>query len=322
MTTLTARPFGGAADLQPMVDLDNLCVATEQLGETPTSVRELRQEVERPELDRERDLRLWEQNGRLVAYASLFSLHDAEEPNVRLNFKVHPQARGNGVEEAVLAWSEQRVAEIASEHERDRYLLRPHAFERDTARLALLARHGFTPDHYFYRMRLDLNDELPSIPLPPGYRLRPFRGAEEVEQWVEMFNLSFIDHWGFAPVSAEEVLHDLKDPAYRAELDLLAEAADGTLAGFCYGTINPEANALSGHNEGHIDVLGTRRGHRRIGLGRALLLAGVRRLAEEGVESVTLGVDATSPTGANRLYESVGFKTERTGIVHRKEVSR
>ncbi len=57
----------------------------------------------------------------------------------------------------------------------------------------------------------------------------------------------------------------------------------------------------SGRSEGWIELLGTRRGHRKIGLGRALVLAGLQRLKADGVETALLGVDGDNPTGATRL---------------------
>src|SRR3712207_8299806 len=54
------------------------------------------------------------------------------------------------------------------------------------------------------------------------------------------------------------------------------------------------------------------RSYRKIGLGRALLLAGLHRLKADGMETAALGVDAENPTGALGLYESTGFmKSER-----------
>ncbi|MGH7178790.1 MAG: GNAT family N-acetyltransferase, partial [Tepidisphaeraceae bacterium] len=62
-----------------------------------------------------------------------------------------------------------------------------------------------------------------------------------------------------------------------------------------------------------IQVLGTRRGFRRRGLGRAMLLSGMHWLRSRDVHTALLGVDAASPTGAVRLYESNGFE-----VIHRR----
>lgn len=68
-------------------------------------------------------------------------------------------------------------------------------------------------------------------------------------------------------------------------------------------------------------MLGTRRGYRRRGLGRAMLLAGLRVLEQAGMDDAKLGVDAENPSGALRLYESVGFGRIRTWVTHAKELA-
>ncbi len=92
------------------------------------------------------------------------------------------------------------------------------------------------------------------------------------------------------------------------------------MAGFCFCLIDPEANARNGRNEGWIDMLGTRRGFRKIGLGRAMLLAGLHRLKADGVDTAILGVDAENPSGALGLYESTGFHKVFTTIAYRKDL--
>ena len=51
---------------------------------------------------------------------------------------------------------------------------------------------------------------------------------------------------------------------------------------------------------------------RRQGLGAALLSHAFRAFAERGVPSVDLKVDADNPSGALRLYRSLGFETVET----------
>lgn len=86
-------------------------------------------------------------------------------------------------------------------------------------------------------------------------------------------------------------------------------------------SIDPEYNERLGRKEGHICLLGTRRGYRRQGLARALLSAGLRRLKAEGMETATIGVDSQNPTGAVSLYQSVGFAEDFRSTVFRKAVA-
>ena len=64
---------------------------------------------------------------------------------------------------------------------------------------------------------------------------------------------------------------------------------------------------------GWVASLGVRRPWRGAGSGAALLLRRVRASSSAaGMTRVGLGVDAESPTGANRLYERVGMRVVRS----------
>jgi len=82
-----------------------------------------------------------------------------------------------------------------------------------------------------------------------------------------------------------------------------------------------EYNAHNGTNEGGIGQLGTVRGHRKLGLGRALLLAGMAWLKTQGLTTAVLGVDAENPTGALRLYESVGMRPVSRRVLYERRLS-
>jgi ribosomal protein S18 acetylase RimI-like enzyme len=98
----------------------------------------------------------------------------------------------------------------------------------------------------------------------------------------------------------------MRDPEYRPDLDLVAVAPDGTLAGFCLCSIGREENARLGRDEGWVDTLGTHPAYRKLGLGRALLLTGLRRLRASGIAVAVLGTGQGNPAVA--LYESAGFR--------------
>ena len=69
---------------------------------------------------------------------------------------------------------------------------------------------------------------------------------------------------------------------------------------------------------GWVDVLGTRREHRRKGLGDALLRYAFRELYRRGARRIGLGVDSENPTGATRLYERAGMRVASQSDVYAK----
>jgi ribosomal protein S18 acetylase RimI-like enzyme len=135
-----------------------------------------------------------------------------------------------------------------------------------------------------------------------------------------MFNQSFIDDWNHHDLTVDRFKYNLAKPDYRNDLNLIAVADDGTFVAFCYGHISQKENDRTGRNEGWIAYLGTRRGFRKIGLGRAMLLAGLHRLKAAGVATAILGVDAENSSGALRLYESAGFHNIRNSMSYVKDV--
>ena len=60
-------------------------------------------------------------------------------------------------------------------------------------------------------------------------------------------------------------------------------------------------------DEGWVKYLAVRRDSRGRGLGGLLLRAAFHTYAAKGRKAAGLGVDMTNPTGAYRLYESVGM---------------
>lgn len=305
------------ADITDLVKLNN---ATGQLDED-TLVCDLPRFFEAPGVNRERDLRLWKDiNGKLIGFGQLSIPDSSHEIKACLYFDVHPAWRGSTLETEILRWGEQRMREVAKEH----FLpvkVRISSRDDQVERQVLLEKQGFTNERCFLTMACSLAESVSSSLLPTGFTMRSLSIEPDISAWVELFNESFIDHWDHHDLTVATVKQWLKNPPYRPELNLIAVAPDSTFTAFCTGYINQEENARSGRNEGWIKLLGTRRGFRKLGLGRSILLAGMQKLKIMGVESVKLAVDAQSLTSATQLYQSVGFKSLNTWLSYVKEVS-
>lgn len=315
----TARSYADETDLQAIAALINTCEAVDQLDQG-TSVEELRQDFADPEFDLTRDLQLWvNAPEQLVGYGSLWLPPSSDTQDGFLGFRVRPDVRSQGIEDQILAWAEARLRE-KSQASGLAANLRAGAREHQADRLALLEAHGFSSVRYFYRMARPLATAIPTPQLPPGYQVQALHSSQ-VEAWVELFNQTFIDHWNFHPLTVEQRQHWLTDPDYEPGLDLVALDPEGTFAAFCLGSIYSQDNRRTGRHEGWIADLGTRRGFRQQGLGRAMLLTGLQHLKAKGVATALLGVDAENPSGALRLYESVGFRQLFTSIAYCKTLS-
>jgi mycothiol synthase len=327
MITITMRSYAGEADLEAIANLINTCEAADHL-DSGTSVQELRRSLDQPSLDKTHDIRLWEDaSGQLVGMGRLWIPSTGEVIDGFLGFRVHPTARGGDLEKQIVAWGEGRMREVSQERG-VQVKLRSGTRADQSDRITILESCGFKADRYFFTMQRALKasvepllcEPIPEPQLPEGFTLRQTKGEQDTEAWVEMYNQTFIDHWNHHDLTVERANHFLSDPNYRPELDLIAVAPDGMFAAFCYCEISPEENARKGRHEGWITSLGTRRGFRRMGLGRAMLLSGMQRLQAAGVEIAKLGVDAENPSGALRLYESVGFQKAYTNISYVKDM--
>jgi ribosomal protein S18 acetylase RimI-like enzyme len=71
---------------------------------------------------------------------------------------------------------------------------------------------------------------------------------------------------------------------------------------------------------GWVATLGVRRAWRGRGIARSLLATAFAEYRRRGKRGVSLGVDAESPTGANRLYERVGMRPVTNTVVYAKEL--
>jgi len=316
---LSARSYAGESDLEPIAHLINTCEKVDQLDEG-TSISELQQEFNQPSLDVARDIRLWEDaEGKLIGFAQLSISEPGEVIDGWLWFRVHPDARSGDVESATVAWGETRMREVEKELG-VRVKLRSWTRAENADRISLLTNCGFKADRYFCRLARSLSEPIPEPEFPEGFLLSQFPGEQDSEAWVEMFNQSFIDHWNHHDLTVDKFKYDLAKPDYRNDLDLIAVADDGTFVAFCYCEISGDECDRTARNQGWIACLGTRRGFRKIGLGRAMLLAGLHRLKAAGVETAILGVDADNQSGAMKLYESVGFHNIRNSIAYVKEL--
>jgi len=102
---------------------------------------------------------------------------------------------------------------------------------------------------------------------------------------------------------------------YDPSLDLVAIAPDETVAANCICSVN-ETNKV-----GNTDPIMTHPRFQRLGLARALLLAGLKLLKERGMISAHLGTSGNN-VPMRKTAGSVGFRIESKTIWFSKEVHR
>ncbi|NJL45685.1 MAG: GNAT family N-acetyltransferase [Leptolyngbyaceae cyanobacterium SM2_3_12] len=318
VSSTVSRPAEGAQDLPALVELYDRCEVVDQLDSAP-SLEDLQRRLDHPPPGGTQYRQLWETpDGQLIGVASVWVDDPREILEVWLGIRVHPDYRHQGLEAEILNWCEQFSQSQAESAQVPAQLWAGVRDDRPYYR-AMYETQGYQAVRWFNEMERCLGEPMATPQFPAGFTSR-LTHAAEAEAWVEMFNQSFVDHWNFTPLTLADRQYSLNYPTYQPELDWVAVAADGTLAGFCKVHIPKEENARKHRREGWISLLGTRRGYRRLGLARALLHQGLQQLQAAGLETALLGVDSENPNQAKALYESAGFRVKETYISYEKKL--
>ena len=144
-----------------------------------------------------------------------------------------------------------------------------------------------------------LSEPIGEPQLPAGFEVRSATGEQEAEALAALHRAAF----GTEHMTVEERLAMMRVPEYDPALDLIAVAPDKSLAGYCFCSISHEGGSCLGHT----DPVATHPRFQRLGLARALMLTGVRRLKERGAEKAMLGTSSEN-TAMQRAAESAGFR--------------
>jgi mycothiol synthase len=273
--------------------------AQREHGARMTSEAELRRWLANPRYDVANDFRVaTDATGAIVGSVDVWDQNRAHE-RFFLGVRAYPRARG--ALPRLLDWAVARAADLAGAGPAT---VRASTAEDDGELVDELRARGFRFVRHFFRMEIDLSDDVPEPELPDGLDLRTFREGD-ARAVYDADNDAFADHWDFVPIGFEEWQDFfVRAPDFDPTLQFLAVDGD-EIAGIalCRPELRPHI--------GHVAVLGVRPPWRRCGLGRALLLHAFHEFRRRGVPRVDLGVDAESTTGAVRLYERAGMRVVR-----------
>jgi ribosomal protein S18 acetylase RimI-like enzyme len=185
--------------------------------------------------------------------------------------------------------------------------------------LAMLRNDGYVVNRQFMEMvRPDL-ENIPDLPLPEGLEVRPVRPEHYRNIW-EACNEAFRDHWGFSSPQEEDYLNWQESTQFQPDLWQIAWDGD-EVAGMILNFINHNENQEYERKRGYTEDIAVRRPWRRRGLARALLARSLKMHRDLGMEQAALGVDSQSLSGANLLYESMGFQTVKIYNTLRKPMN-
>jgi len=211
--------------------------------------------------------------------------------------QVHPLLRTPELEEEMVVVAEEHYSIDAEDgHRRIRVWVDQH----DDLRRAVLERRGYIRGEMpEYQRRRSLEAPIPEAQPPRGYIVRALGTDEELpaRSWAS---------WRAFHPSARDDQYEgwewyrniQRAPLYRRDLDMVSVAPTGEVSSFCTVWFDEMTRSAC------FEPVGTVPEHRRLGLGKAVMSEGLRRLKE--LDATMACVSSYSPE-AHALYSSAGF---------------
>jgi mycothiol synthase len=301
----SARPpvradLGALADLAAASDLHDI-------GEVDYTADDISGFWDLPGVHLERDCCVVAHGDRLVATVDLWP---RAADDLEGGFQVHPDHRGGGLEEWLVAWSLDRARSAARDARRPAQVSL-WSVAGGAGEEALDAA-GFAVARHFSRMSIDLGEDPPAAPEPDGVDIVPFRPEEHGRALHTAHEEAFADHFRHHTFTYEEWADKrFSRSGFDPLLWIVAWDGDAVVA---YVLAEPLDKG------GWVSTVGVVPAWRGRGLAKALLLRVFAVLHARGVRRVSLGVDVDNETGATRLYERVGMRESARYRFHTRTV--
>lgn len=306
MLTLFNRTYSGEKDLQAMLDLLIAARPPERVTDYPSLV-DLQELLATREV--QENTRLWlDVHDNLLGYAFVDHYHN-------LRFEIHPQITGPVIESQMVNWGVECIRRAVREGG-EPLTLDASCREDNTRQIEILERNGFVRQgERSLHLTRSLDEPIPTPQIPTGFSLRHVLGEQEVEALVALHRAAF----GTEHMTVEERLAMMHVPEYDPQLDLLAVAPDGRLAAYCFCSISEQENRHSGRKEGWTDPVATHPDFQRRGLAKALLLRGLQKLKERGMQMALIGTSGEN-LAMQKAAQAVGFQVKSTTVWFAKSV--
>ena len=185
--------------------------------------------------------------------------------------------------------------------------LRVWAMGDTPAARALALGVGMVRQRELLIMERRLDEKLPKPAIPPGVQIRTFVPGQDEQEWLRVNAAAFASH----PEQALIDLDDLNDRMAESWFDargFFVATKDGSMIGFHWTKQHQD-------QLGEVYVLGIAPWAARRGLGKALLLTGLRWLQQQGNSRVKLYVESDHEA-AIQLYLTYGFATASRDVMY------
>jgi mycothiol synthase len=301
----TLRPVQPDVDAAALVELVNADSA--HVGNPiRDSVEDMMEELTGSEIEVARDtLIAVAPDGTAIGWAFANRVTNPEKPRVFLFGRVHPAHQGRGIGRALLRWTKARAEAILDGHPGG--TVQVENFEGDARAIRLCESEGARAIRWFAEMVhtfANTNEET-ATPLPAGFRVVPLATVETEKQRL-LHNHCFADHWGSSAMTEVTWHERMEASSVRMAASEAVIDEHGTPVAYQISEEFPQDAETLG-NLRWLATLGVHREHRGKGLATHLIQRHLSQARREGFEGSALGVDSDSLTGANALYERLGY---------------
>jgi mycothiol synthase len=172
---------------------------------------------------------------------------------------------------------------------------------------ALATAAGMAAQRELLIMERPLDEDLPEPVVPPGVKIRTFVPGQDEREWLRVNAAAFAHHPEQALIDADDLADRMAEPWFDPKGFFVA-TIDDTMVGFHWTKQHQD-------QLGEVYVLGIEPSAAGRGLGKALLLTGLRSLQQRGNTRVKLYVEADH-RAAIGLYLSYGFATVSRDVMY------
>jgi ribosomal protein S18 acetylase RimI-like enzyme len=255
-----------------------------------------------------KDIYLWddpEHPGQLLGWALISA------DWVGFDVYIQPELRGNPKGFEFYAWAEQKAQETA--RERGRKTIYVLWIQHDDEVLDQhLRQQGYRLARGMVHFARNLDEPIIPSNSSGEFTVRACKGEVEVDKRAQAQHSAFGSSAPFEQY-LERFRKFMRSPVYDHSLDIVAASTDGQIGAFCIvwmDTVN---------QVGLFEPVGTHPAFQRKGLGRGVMLEGLRRLQEGGMKQVIVSTFEDNET-AIKFYENLGFRTVNRLGTYEKDV--
>ena len=224
---------------------------------------------------------------------------------------IQPGLRGSSLAREMYIWAEEQAVRIAREKGKPTiYVL--WVLHDDDFLGGHFRQRGYRLRRGYVHLNRPTDRIVPSSSVSEGFELRSCKAEREVAERAgaqyKAFNSS-------APFERylERFTHFMRSPVYDPDLDIVTVAPDGRVGSFCIVWTD------SNNRVGLFEPVGTHPEFQRMGLGKAVMQEGLRRLQERGMMNAIVSTFEDN-LAAIKFYESLGFQITNHLGTYEKDV--